>query len=109
MLKRVLTMNDIMRIDRVAGEFEVWLGEIFPFPKMKVKVLEQQGAGFLAVTNLHVLNKTSRDPEYMSGLGSNLDDALDDLITRFLDIVRENMPATGLSESDFIWSAAEDF
>jgi hypothetical protein len=42
-------------------------------------------------------------------LGSSVEEAVSDLLTRFMAGVRENTPATGLTENDFEWSAYEDF
>lgn len=103
-------MQGVSRIDRVAAHFEVWLdAALFPFPKMKVKVLERSGGDFLAVTNVHRRNASSRHPEYVSGLGDNVESALQDLLERFVSDVRENSPHNALGEEDFEWSAPEDF
>ncbi|MES1213107.1 MAG: hypothetical protein ABUL64_00835 [Singulisphaera sp.] len=100
----------ILRVERVVAEFNVWLGELFPFAKMKVKVIERNiGEGFLAVPNLVVRNRLSHDPEYISGISDTIDGALDDAICRFVELARQNAPESGLTEADFIWSAAEDF
>ena len=105
----VMNMSEILRIERVVAEFNVWLGETLPFAKMKVKVLEQNGTGYLAITNLHVLNKSSREPEYISGLGATVDDALKDVLSWFVQIVQRNATERGFNEADFAWSAPEDF
>jgi hypothetical protein len=102
-------MNDIIRIDRVVAEFDVWLGEMFPFAKMKVKVLDRKNEGLLAIPNLHVLNKLSREPEYMCGLGDTVEEAVEDALARFTGLARQHMPETGLTIADFSWSAPEDF
>jgi hypothetical protein len=101
--------DSIKRIDRVAGQFEVWLDESFPFAKMKVKVLERSPRDFLAVSNVFIRNINSQDPQYISGLGDSIEEALEDLMTRFLGDVRDNLPESGLSEADFEWSSPEDF
>ncbi len=101
--------NHSFRIDKVAGEFQVWLDDSFPFAKMKVKVLERSSGDFLAVPNLFVLDPLSQEPVYISGLAGSASEALDDLLTRFVANVRENTPPGGLTETSFVWSAHEDF
>jgi hypothetical protein len=102
-------VKGVIRIDRVVEQIEVWLDQSFPFAKVRVKVLERSSGGFLAVANVNVLNRTSREPEYISGLGSTVDDAVNDLLVRFVEEAREQTPIGGLTESDFEWAAPEDF
>ncbi len=99
----------VIRIDRIADQFEVWLDESFPFHKLKIKVLERTSGDFLAVPNLNVLDILSHEPVYVSGLGGSVQEALDDLLTRFISDVKENTPPDGLTEAHFVSSANEDF
>jgi hypothetical protein len=102
-------MNGVIRIDRIIGYYDVWLENSFPFAKMMVKVIERSAHDYLAVPNLMVRHKTSREPEFISGLGPNAAEAVDDLLARFAEGVRSNTPALGLTEDDFEWSAPEEF
>src|SRR5262245_12201315 len=100
-------MDGVARIDRVVAQLEVWLDGSVPFPKMKVKVLQRQG-DYLAVPNVAVRDLVSGEPDGIAGLGSTADEALNDLLPRFVAGVRKNTPAGGLTEGDFEWSAPED-
>jgi len=103
-------VKGIVRIDRLAGIFEVWPDEgDFPFAKFKIKVIERAGGDFLGVPNLAVRNSTTGDPEYISGLGQSIEGALVDTIKYFFREVKQHTPAKGLAEADFVWSACEDF
>ncbi len=102
-------MDGILRIDRIVGEFDVWLDESFPFAKMKVKVLNRACGDFLAVTNLGVRSLTTGERDGIAGLGDSADEAVSDLLIRFVSLVRENTPEAGLTASDFEWSEPEDF
>ena len=102
-------MSGAIRIDRVVAEYDVWFDESIPFAKMKVKILERNGGDFLAVSNLAVRNLLSGEPEWIAGMGSSIDEALQDKLARFFDAVRENTPESGLLDSHFEWSAPEDF
>jgi hypothetical protein len=101
-------MDGIARIDRVSAEFVVWFDGSLPFPKMRVKVLHRQ-SDYLALPNVAVLSVTSGEPDGISGLGCTITDAVQDLLSRFIAGVRENTPERGLTETDFVWSAPEDF
>jgi hypothetical protein len=101
-------MVGIARIDRVVAELVVWLDGSLPFPKIRVKVLYRQ-SDYLALPNVAVRDLTSGEPDGISGLGCSIEEAVQDLLTRFIAGVRENTPSRGLTESDFVWSAPEDF
>jgi hypothetical protein len=102
-------MDGIRRIDRVVAQLEAWLDGSFPFAKIKIKVLERDPGDLLAVPNVAIRHPTTRYPEGISGLGATVEEAVDDLLARFVAGVRENTPPTGLTEADFEWSAPEDF
>ena len=102
-------MQGVIRIDRVVAEFHVWFDHSIPFAKMKIKVLERQKGDFLAVSNLAIRNLLSKESDWISGLGTSIEEALSDFLPRFFDLVAENTPNSGLTESNFEWSATEDF
>lgn len=102
-------MKGIVRIDQVVGMYEVWLDETFPCAKMKIKVLKRGDDDFLAVPNLAVRNRISRQPEFTSGLGADPKSAIDDAMKYFMKEVDENRPDRDLAEDDFEWSASEEF
>ena len=102
-------MNDVFRIDQVVGVYEVWLDDLFPFAKMKIKVLQRSDNDFLAVPNLAVRNRANRQPEFTSGLGTDPNSALEDALRSFMKEVHENRTAEAFAEDDFEWSACQDF
>lgn len=103
-------IEGIARIDRISAVFEVWPeGNAVPFAKFKVKVIERAGGDFLGVPNVAVRNPATGHPEYTSGLGKTVEEALADAIKYFLKEIKQNTPAHDLSEADFVWSASEDF
>lgn len=102
-------MSGIVRIDKVVAEFEVWLhADLFPFPKMKVKVL-QRSDDFAAFSNVSRRDRLTGSAEGIAGLGTTADEALSDLLKRFDLDVRESQPQNGYTEADFAWSCPEDF
>ena len=102
-------MDGIIRIDKVVSELEVWLDASFPFAKFKVKVLERSNGDYLAVPNLARRDRVSGERDGLSGLGDDPEEAVNDLLARFVSNVRENSIGIELSEADFEWSAPEDF
>jgi hypothetical protein len=105
----IISPHGVIRIDRVVEQLEVWFDQSFPFAKIRVKVLERSSGDFLAVPNVSVLNRTSREPESIAGLGRTAEDAVHDLLDRFVEEAREQTPLGGLTESDFGWDTPEDF
>jgi hypothetical protein len=102
-------MDGIIRIDKVVATLEVWLDATFPFAKMKVKVLERSSGDFLAVPNVAWRNAASGEAEYTSGLGGSAEEAVGDLLERFVQEVRKLSSGRVSTEGDFEWSAPEDF
>jgi|APCry1669189241_1035207.scaffolds.fasta_scaffold38041_2 hypothetical protein len=102
-------LSGIARIDRVVAQFDIWLdSDLFPIPKMKTKVLRRTD-DYVAVSNLIRRDRATGFPDGIAGLGSTPDEALSDLLMRFIADARASMPPNGFIESDFSWSAAEDF
>ncbi|MBG9790326.1 hypothetical protein P4V47_25895 [Brevibacillus laterosporus] len=101
-----ITITGVNTIDRVVAEFHVWATGKIPYGKFKVKILENKRGGFVGVPNLAVKNETDGTPDYISGLGSSIEEALEDTIKYFFQTLegREN-----LSEDDFEWSDPHDF
>ena len=102
-------MDGIARIERVVANFQVWLDGTFPIAKMKVKVTQSGTGDHLAFANVAVIGLESKQPEWIAGLGDTIDEAVTDLLARFVQLARENTPPGGLQESDLHWSAHEDF
>ena len=105
----ITNMSGIVRIEKVVAEFDVWLdADLFPFPKMKVKVL-QRSEGFAAFSNVSRRDRLTGSPDGIAGLGCTPDEALRDLLKRFDLDVRESLPQNGYVADDFAWSSPEDF
>ena len=104
-----MDMGIISRVERVVGYFDAWFDGSLPYAKMRVKVIDRGSNDFLAVANLSIRNCQSGDPEYISGIASQVEGAIQDLLSRFSILVRENAPSTGLDESNFEWSSPDEF
>ena len=105
-----IEMHGIVKIERVVALLDVWLDqELIPIQRMKVKVVERNGPEYLALTNLHRISRESQPPEYISGLGDTIDDAVKDLLHYFIRDIQKYRPAEGYSLDEFGWSEPDDF
>lgn len=109
MADRNLDGSCVIRVDRVVAEFHVWVDAALPFAKMKVRVLERGPSDFLAIPNVAIRSLRDGSPEYSSGLGDSIEEALKDLLGRFTEAVRSQTPPQGLKEADFEWVDPDDF
>jgi len=99
----------VVRIDRVAEVFEIWPAGEFPLAKFKVKVLQREGAQFLGVPNIAIKSPVTGEPEWTSGLGDSIEEALDDALRYFFREVQDSCYDRPLTEDDFCWASSEDF
>ena len=104
-----IKMRGIARIDRVAAVFDVWSDGVLPFAKFKIKIVERSGSSFLGVPNLAIRNLQTGEPEYASGLGKTIEEALTDTLFYFVKEIEQHAAQRELSVDDFVWSAVEDF
>ena len=76
-----------------------------PFASFKVKVVERSNGSFLGVPNVAV-RRPDGSPDWMSGLGISVEEALEDALQWFKRSVVESNSTV---EGDFVWAANEDF
>ncbi len=103
-----MVMDGIGGIYRVVAEFYVWLDDLVPTEKMKVKVVERCGC-FVGNANPSILNRAAGSPDGDVGFGASVDEALNETLSKFMRIVKKQMPERGLTESDLCWSDPEEF
>lgn len=97
--------NDgIQEIQRIVAHFEVF-SEKVPYGKFKLKVIEKASGSFIAVPNL-AIKDLEGSPEWISGFGTSVEEALKDAITYFLDTLEGKEYQ---DENNFEWAAPEDF
>jgi hypothetical protein len=103
---RSLKVDGLGPIQRVASVFQVgppldWL----PFPSFQVKVLERGDGSFLGVPNVAVRNHDG-SPEWTSGLGTTVAEALEDALNRFVETLSGRRD---LSDESFAWADLGEF
>lgn len=101
-----LKVEGLGPVTRVAAVFQIGPPlEWMPFPSFKVKVLERGNGSFLGVPNVCV-KAPDGSPEGTSGLGSTVEEALEDAMNYFVQSLDDRRD---LPEDAFVWSDPEEF
>lgn len=101
-----LNIKGISKIEKVVAEFYIWSFEKIPYGKFKVKIIENKRGSFIGIPNIAMKNQIDGAPEWISGRGSTVDEALEDTLKCFMEIIAERK---NLDKEDFQWSYSEDF
>ncbi|MCR5385342.1 MAG: hypothetical protein K6E72_12025 [Saccharofermentans sp.] len=97
--------NQIVKIERLAQEFEVWELKRIPYGKMKIRIYESQNGNYMGRTNLMVKDSAG---SYNPGIGHGqtvvgaLDDTINDFFSQLDNIIE-------IKESDFQYVDPMDF
>ncbi len=103
---KMLKIAKIAKIERLVAEFVVWSIGLFPSAKVKVKVVEDTQGYYIGRSNLAAKSRQGGSPDWISGTGKTIVEALEKTIENLLASIAENGAA---SESDFEWSDPQDF
>ncbi len=103
-------MDGITSIDKVVAMYEVTFSHaIVPNMQAKVKVLSRSIGDFMARINVARIDRQLGFSAGECDLGDTEQEALDDLLTRFVQDARMHMPPNGYLSSDFEWISADEF
>lgn len=110
---RDVNIEYVGAIEKCVAEFQVWMIEILPYAKMKVKVYEGADYTYTGYTDVRIIRKFDGAPQGAVGYGKTIDEALIDTINYFVQMVKEDYPKSeypnGLSESDIEYTEYSDF
>jgi hypothetical protein len=95
----------VSKIEKIVGEFNIWSIDKLPFPKFKIKIRESNRGGYFGSTNVAVKSNIDNEPDWISGFGNSVSEALEDTIKCFFDTIGND----DMSEEDFIWADIYDF
>lgn len=108
-----MNKKNVDAIEKCVAEFQIWMQEILPYGKMKIKIYENQKGVFYGYTDIRIIRKFDGSPEGAVGHGKTIDEALSDTIEYFMKMVEEDYPQsdypTGLKEEDIEYSEYSDF
>ena len=103
-----IEINGIVGIERVVAEFQIECPEI-PNRYFRVKITENKNDRYIGRCNISICNRDGF-PEWISGLGNSIDEALEDTLRQFMRSLQQGKGDRSiLEENDFEWSACEDF
>jgi hypothetical protein len=103
-----IPIDGILSIDRVVAEFQIESPEI-PSRYFRVKITEKNTSRYMGRCNISI-NSSDDCPEWISGFGDSIDEALEDTLQQFMRSLRQYKgDRSFLEEEDFSWAACEDF
>lgn len=103
-----IKIDKIGAIEKCVGEFQILAYDILPYGKMKIKVYQRQDGMYYGYTDLKVKRKFDNSPEGAIGYGSSLEEALEDTIKYFMEILDEDY-SDGITKEDIEYSEYSDF
>jgi hypothetical protein len=106
---KTMSIAGVQRIERVVAEFYVECAYL-PSRYFRVKVTEDSEGHYAGRINVGLKSLQDDCPEWIVGVGANIDMALEDTIQGFLrSLDRCGRDKLSLTDEDFEWSACEDF
>ena len=87
-----MRIDEVSDIARSVEEFFVWLQDILPYGKMKIKIIDR-GMGFYeGYTDVQVIRKSDNCPEGAYAKGNTVEETLEKTVQKFLEIVATEYP-----------------
>lgn len=77
---------DIVSIDKVVGEYNMWVLEKSPYGKFKIKIYEKAIGEFVGYSSLKVINPEGRFDGAV-GIGKTEEEALNDTLMKYFELV----------------------
>lgn len=107
------TIDEVSDIAKCMEEFTVWLQDILPYGKMKVKIIDKGEHYYEGYTDIQIISKCDNRPKGAYSRGNTIEEALENTIREFLRIVEEEYPnknyRDGLPEEAIIYMDYPDF
>jgi len=103
-----LKIKNVSKIEKTAAEFTIWMVGVLPCAKMKIKIFESHVGYFMGRTDLQIKRKFDGSPECAIGHGSTIEEALEETMKNFNQILKED-DLQELIEDDIEYSKYSDF
>lgn len=103
-----ISIDKVGSIEKMVGEFEIWMPEMLPYAKMKIKVYEDRNGKYTGYTDVRIIRKFDGSPEGAVGWGNSVEEALENTINYFIEMVEEDY-AGRLEEENIEYTEYSDF
>lgn len=100
--------KEIGIIEKCVGEFQVWIPQLLPCKKCKIKIYEGENGRLCGCANVRIIMKYDNSPEGAVGWGKTITEVLTDAIKELLSKIKEEYPE-GLKMKNIEYSDNSDF
>lgn len=108
-----LKIRKVEKIEKCVAEYQIWMHEILPYGKLRIKIYEEQDRTYTGFTDVRIRRKFDGEFEGGVGYGNSIEEALEDTINWFLKIAESDYPSdnypNGLTEDDIEYAEYSDF
>lgn len=108
-----LKNHRIEKIEKCVAEYQIWMHTVLPYGKLKIKIYEEQDKPYTGITDIRIRRKFDGEFEGGIGYGKSIDEALEDTLKWFFEILNIDYPSekypNGLSEEDIEYTEYSDF
>lgn len=85
-------IDEVSDIAKCMEEFTVWIQDILPYGKMKVKIIDKGERYYEGYTDVQIISKRDNHPKGAYSRGSTIEETLENTIREFLRLVEEEYP-----------------
>lgn len=103
-----LKFDKVSRIEKTVAEFTIWMIGILPYAKMKIKISESHYGSYTGITDIRIKRKYDGYPQCALGDGVSIEEALENTIKNFNDILQQD-GYEELTPEDIEYSEWSDF
>ena len=103
-----LKIENVSKIEKTVAEFTIWMVGVLPYAKMKIKIFESQSGWLTGRTDLQIKRKFDGSPECAIGHGGTIEEALEETIKCFNQMLKED-GLEKLTEENTEYSEYSDF
>lgn len=100
--------KEIGIIEKCVGEFQIWIPQLLPCKKCRIKIYEDENERLCGYTNVRIIMKYDNSPEGAVGWGKTITEVLTDAIKELQSKINEEYPA-GLTMENIEYSDNSDF
>lgn len=103
-----INVDQVGNIEKMVGEFLIWMPELLPYAKMKIKIYENRDGKYTGYTDVRILRVYDKTPEGAVGFGNSVEVALEQTLKNFVEIAMLDYSGK-LEDKDIEYSDWSDF